>query len=199
MEKQRKNLIDNFMAINAHTNLSAIRDVEGIWVKHIQDSLEINKVLILKPWLSLCDIGTGGGFPLLPIAITHPEVHCIGIDSTRKKIDAINEMIDKLKIKNAKGIRTRAEDFKEELVENTSPGFDYVTARAVSYIDKLLPQVHHLVKKWGRLILYKQYTPEEAQDIVHFGKRYRFVIQKKHKYQLFEGDIHRIIYVLKKI
>lgn len=48
------------MAINSHTNLSAIRDPEGIRIKHIQDSLEINKVLTLKSGLSLCDIGTGG-------------------------------------------------------------------------------------------------------------------------------------------
>jgi 16S rRNA G527 N7-methylase RsmG len=49
METRRKNLIDEFMDINTHTNLSAIRDPEGIWVKHIQDSLELNKILILKP------------------------------------------------------------------------------------------------------------------------------------------------------
>ncbi len=199
MEMRWKNLINEFMSINSHTNLSAIRDVEGIWIKHIQDSLEINKVLTLKPGLTLCDIGTGGGFPLLPIAISNPDIQCIGIDSTRKKIDAVNEMITKLKITNAKGIRTRAEDFKEKGIIDIITEFDYVTARAVSYIDKLLPQVHHLVKKWGRLILYKQYTPEEAQDIIHFGKRYRFVVQKKHTYTLFEGDIQRIIYVLKKI
>ncbi|MCX6823908.1 MAG: 16S rRNA (guanine(527)-N(7))-methyltransferase RsmG [candidate division SR1 bacterium] len=191
MEIKRKALIDQFISINSHTNLSAIRDPEGIQVKHIQDSLEINKVLVLKPGLTLCDVGTGGGFPLLPIAINNPELQCTGIDSTRKKIDAINEMITNLKIPNVKALRTRAEDHKEQ--------YDYVTARAVGYIDKLLPQVHHLIKKGGRLILYKQFTPEESQDIGHFGKRYRFVVQKKHKYQLFEGDIQRIIYVLKKI
>jgi 16S rRNA G527 N7-methylase RsmG len=60
MEINRKPLIDQFIAINSHTNLSAIRDPEGIQVKHIQDSLEINKVLILKPDLTLCDVGTGG-------------------------------------------------------------------------------------------------------------------------------------------
>ena len=191
MESQRKSLIDQFIAINSHTNLSAIRDPEGIQVKHIQDSLEINKALVLKPGLTLCDVGTGGWFPLLPIAISNPKVQCTGIDSTRKKVDAVNEMISNLKIENAKALRNRAEEYKEE--------YDYVTARAVSYIDKLLPQVHHLVKKWGRLILYKQYSPEESQDIVHFGKKYRLVVQKKHKYQLFDWDIPRIIYVLKKI
>jgi len=191
METTRKQLIDQFISINSRTNLSAIRDPEGIQVKHIQDSLEINKVLILKPKSTLCDVGTGGGFPLLPIAMSNPEVQCIGIDSTRKKIDAINEMITSLKIPNAKAVRTRAEEYKEQ--------YDYVTARAVSYIDKLLPRVHHLVKKGGKLILYKQYTPEESQDIMHFSKKYHFVIQKKHTYKLFDGDILRIIYVLKKI
>ncbi len=191
MEKKRKALIDEFIVINSRTNLSAIRDPEGIWVKHIQDSLEINKALVFKPGSTLCDVGTGGWFPLLPIAINNPELQCIGIDSTRKKIDAINEMIDSLKIPNAKALRTRAEDHKEQ--------YDFVTARAVGYIDKLLPQVHHLVKKGGRLVLYKQYSPEESQDIVHFGKKYRFVVQKKHTYKLFEEDIQRVIYVLKKI
>lgn len=191
MESQRKSLIDQFIAINSHTNLSAIRDPEGIQVKHIQDSLEINKALVLKPGLTLCDVGTGGWFPLLPIAISNPKIQCTGIDSTRKKVDAVNEIINNIKIPNAKALRIRAEEHKEE--------YDYVTARAVSYIDKLLPQVHHLVKKWGRLILYKQYSPEESQDIIHFGKKYRLVVQKKHKYQLFDWDIPRIIYVLKKI
>ena len=191
MESQRKPLIDQFIAINSHTNLSAIRDPEGIWIKHVQDSLEINKVLLLKPGLTLCDVGTGGWFPLLPIAISNPEVQCTGIDSTRKKVDAVNEMITNLKIANAKAVRTRAEEHKEQ--------YDYATVRAVSYIDKLLPQIHHLVKKWGRLILYKQYSPEESQDIVHFGKKYRLVVQKKHTYKLFEEDIQRIIYILKKI
>ena len=100
-------------------------------------------------------------------------------------------MTTNLNISNAKALRTRAEDHKKQ--------YDYVTARAVSYIDKLLPQIHHLVKKGGRIILYKQFTPEESQDIIHFGKKYHFIVQKKHKYQLFDGDIQRIIYILKKI
>ena len=60
MEKKRKALIDEFIVMNSRTNLSAIRDPEGIWVKHIQDSLEINKALVFKPESTLCDVGTGG-------------------------------------------------------------------------------------------------------------------------------------------
>lgn len=191
MKIDRKPLINQFISINLHTNLSAIRDSEGIQIKHINDALEINKILTFKPNTTLCDVGTWGWFPLLPIAITNSELQCTGIDSTKKKINAINEMTTNLNISNAKALRTRAEDHKKQ--------YDYVTARAVSYIDKLLPQIHHLVKKGGRIILYKQFTSEESQDIIHFGKKYHFIVQKKHKYQLFDGDIQRIIYILKKI
>ncbi len=138
MEKQRKTLIEEFISINSHTNLSAIRDPEGIRTKHIQDALEINKIQNFKPKSTLCDVGTGGGFPLLPIAISNPELQCTGIDSVRKKVDAINHMSQAMKLANVKAIRTRAENHREQ--------YDYVTARAVAYIDKLLPQIHHLVK-----------------------------------------------------
>jgi 16S rRNA G527 N7-methylase RsmG len=99
-------------------------------------------------------------------------------------------MINTLDIKNAKAIRTRAEDHKEH--------YDYVSARAVGYIDKLLPRVHHLVKKGGLLILYKQHGPEEEQDIKTLAPTYGFRIWKTHTYSLFEGDISRTIYILKK-
>jgi len=87
-------------------------------------------------------------------------------------------MIIKLKITNVQVLRTRAEIYKKE--------YDYVTARAVGYIDKLFPRIHHLIKKGGQLILYKQYTPEESQDIKYLSKKYRFVLQKTHKYKLFD-------------
>lgn len=60
MKEQRKLLINQFISTNSHTNLSAIRDPEGIQIKHINDALEINKVLPLKPGNTLCDVGTGG-------------------------------------------------------------------------------------------------------------------------------------------
>lgn len=190
MISQRKPLIDEFIRINSHTNLSAIRDPEGVQIKHINDALEINKIQHFKPNTSLCDVGTGGGFPLLPIAMTNPHVQCTGIDSVRKKIDAVNDIATHLKLNNLQALRTRAEHHKKE--------YDYVTARAVAYIDKLLPNIHHLVKKGGLLILFKQHSPEEEQDIKTLSPTYRFRIWKTHTYSLFEGDIPRIIYILKK-
>lgn len=190
MKNERKWLIEQFIYINSHTNLSAIRDPEGIQIKHINDSLEINKIQHFKPKTTLCDVGTGGWFPLLPIAMSNPELQCTGIDSTKKKTEAINQIIKTLNITNTETIRTRAEDHKKQ--------YDYVTVRAVGYIDKLLPRVHHLVKKGGLLILYKQYSPEENIDIKDLAPKYHFRLRKKHEYKLFDNDIPRIIYILKK-
>lgn len=71
---QRQQLIDVFLEKNTHLNLSAIRDAEGVRNKHILDSLELTKIVNFPTGTSCLDVGTGGGFPLLPLAITYPEV-----------------------------------------------------------------------------------------------------------------------------
>lgn len=187
---QRKALINIFMHYNNQINLSAIRDPEGIYIKHILDSIEVNKLNKLHPGTTLCDVGTGWWFPLLPLAMTHSDIQCTGIDSTRKKIDTINTMIKELNIPNAKAIWTRAEDHKET--------YDYVTARAVGYIDKLMPQLYHLAKRGWYIILYKQFTPEEEKMTELVCKKFKIRVNKKHIYQLFPEDIKRVIYVIKK-
>jgi len=96
----RTPFIDLFLQINSQINLSAIRDAEGVYTKHILDSLELTKVLNLSDYKTLCDVGTGGGFPLLALSRYNQEHHCglklTGIDARRKKIDAINSMIQTL-------------------------------------------------------------------------------------------------------
>lgn len=176
--------------MNTQINLSAIRDAEGVKIKHIMDSLELMKVFPLQDGLEVCDIGTGGGFPLLPLAMSYPQVSFVGIDSTRKKVDAVNTMIQKLDIKNAKAIRTRSEDYKEE--------FDVVTARAVGYIDKVLEWSYHLLKKWWHFVFYKQVSSEEKADLLEMCKIGKLKLVHEHVYSLPPGDIERVIYVLKK-
>lgn len=138
--KDRQQLIDVFIEKNSQLNLSAIRDADGVFIKHICDALELERVFMLEKEKSLIDIGTGGGFPLLPIAITNPEITCVGIDSVRKKTIAVNDMIATLGLKNAQVVRTRIEEYKGR-------SFDYLTARAVAYVDQLLDRSYHLVKK----------------------------------------------------
>lgn len=162
------------------------------------DSLEIQKVFPLEDGLDVCDIGTGGGFPFLPLAISYPKVNFTGIDSTRKKVDAVNDMIQELGIQNAKAVRTRVEDFQGQ--------FDVITARAVGYIDKILQRSYPLLKKGGHYVLYKQVSQQEKTDLLELCKQGNpakdgtsLRLLDEHVYQLFPEDIQRIIYILKKM
>jgi len=213
MDKFKK-LVDVFKYWNSRINLSAIRDDEGIKIKHIKDSLEGLKIIgdleingdlgdkIKKlrnqsqkfsnnlP-ISVVDVWSWSGFPLLPLAISKPEWDFTWIESIKKKVNAISDMAEKLDLKNVKMLRTRAEDYKERQ-------FDILTARAVAYINKLMKFTYHLVKPGGYFVLYKLNSIEEFEDLQKTMKKYNLKLVKAHRYKLFDDDIERIIYVLKK-
>jgi len=214
MDKFEK-LVEVFKDWNSKINLSAIRDDEGIKIKHIKDSLEGLKVIesldinenkkdfnewwnknsnfsTLSSKFSIVDVWSWSGFPLLPLAISKPEWNFTWIESVRKKVNAISDMAEKLGLKNVNMIRTRAEDYKEKQ-------FDILTARAVAYIDKLMKFTYHLVKPGGYFVLYKLNSPEEFKDLQKIAKKYKLKLVKTHKYKLFDDDIERVIYVLKKM
>ncbi|AKH32956.1 Ribosomal RNA small subunit methyltransferase G [candidate division SR1 bacterium Aalborg_AAW-1] len=191
---ERKPLIELFLEINSQLNLSAIRDEEGVYTKHIMDSLELTKVLDLSQYGTLCDVGTGGGFPLLALSKYKNDeglkLQLIGLDARRKKIDAINQMIEKLELPDTKAVRSRVEDHRQM--------YDIVTARAVAYADKIIQRCVPLCKKGGIICLYKEVKEEEREDILKQCKKFSLTIEKEHKYRLFEQDIERVIYVLRK-
>ena len=191
---ERKQFIDLFLEINSQINLSAIRDAEWVYTKHILDSLELMKILNLSDYTTLCDVGTGWGFPLLALSRYNQENNCgiklYGIDARRKKIDAINSMIQTLWLPDTKAIWARAEDHHHQ--------YDIVTARAVAYADKIIPRCLPLCKKWWLICLYKEVKPEEREEIIIQCKKNNLMIVQEHHYRLFEGDIERVIYVLKK-
>ena len=186
------NLIQIFLEKNKQINLSAIRDEDWVRVKHIQDSLELEKIIEWKEWMDVADIWTGGGFPLIPLAISHPECNFVWIDSVRKKTIAVWEILEELDVKNVKMIWSRIEDIKNQT-------FDLVTARAVAYSDKLLNRAYHLIKKWWRIALMKQVNEEEKKVLLDVAKKKKLILETEYNYQLFEGDISRVIYILKKM
>ncbi len=190
MENERKKLIDKFIEINWQINLSAIRDQEWVYVKHVLDSLELNKILKFKKWSSVCDIGTGWWFPLMPLAMTNPDIQFTWIDSVNKKLKAVWEIVSYLWLENVNLIWKRIEDFDQR--------FDYVTARAVWYIDKLFLWTRNIIKSDWYLILYKWLDEQERKDLIELAKKYRFKLTKEHRYKLFDWDIDRVIYVIKK-
>ena len=187
----RDNLINAFLEKNKQINLSAIRDSEWVMIKHIQDSLELGKIINRKEWMRIADIWTGGGFPLMPLAISHPECNFVWIDSVRKKTVAVWEILDELWVKNVEMMRTRIEDIKNQT-------FDLVTARAVAYSDKLLNRATPLVKKWWRIALMKQVNDEEKNVLLNIADKKNLALETEYHYKLFYEDIDRVIYILRK-
>ncbi len=188
MESKREKLITIFSKYNAQINLSAIRKPEEILVKHIQDALELEKIFQFEKGKTIADLGTGGWFPLLPLAMQHPNNRFTGIDARRKKVDAVNAMIDELWISNVKARWSRIEEYNDK--------FDYVMARAVAYIDILREWSQHLLRKGGKLILFKSASIEEKEDIETICINNALQIEIEHHYKLFDGDQERVIYVI---
>lgn len=142
----------------------------------------------------MCDLGTGGGFPLLPLAIECPDVRFVGIDARKKKISAIQEMIneykfDPLELKNVHLLWARVEEYK-------GVKFDVVMARAVAHVDILIPWMVSILKKGGSLILYKEYKEEEKQSLLDLCAEKKLTLEKEHRYMLEGSDVERVIYII---
>lgn len=154
-----------FLEKNAHTNLISKNDEKFLFEKHIFDSLAINKFLKDKKNNTvqrLLDIGTGGGFPSIPIAICYENINVFALDSIRKKINLIEELKVDLDLKNLFPICERAEKLQ---FKNNPKSYDYVTTRAVATLDVILKYAAVNLKSGGYLIAYKSKKAlEELKD-----------------------------------
>lgn len=186
---QRQGLIESFLATNSQINLSAIRDADGVYHKHILDSLALVDHDIIQPGMKIADVGTGWGFPLMPLAVTYPETQFVGIETRKKKVNAVNDLLQHNNITNAHCVWTRVQDHREV--------YDIVMARAVAYSDKLIPMLAPLRKKktW-LLVLYKQVSDHEETDMVHEARHYGLSLKAKYPYTLPHDTTHRALYVL---
>ena len=114
VDDEKLEKFDEYKAIlidwNSRMNLTAIRDVEGMAVKHYVDSLTCFMLDDLKKFNSFIDVGTGPGFPGLVIKIMRPEVKLVTLDSVGKKVDFVNHVIKELDLKDAESMKVRAED-----------------------------------------------------------------------------------------
>lgn len=132
-------LLDNlYREWNEKINVISRKDVDNLYIHHVLHSLAIAKFIDFKPGTKILDLGTGGGFPGIPLAILFPECSFLLVDSIQKKINVVHEIILSLGLKNAEARQTRAEDIKKEK-------FDFVVTRAVAKVDKLLP--------WSRKVI----------------------------------------------
>ncbi|HOX83518.1 MAG TPA: 16S rRNA (guanine(527)-N(7))-methyltransferase RsmG [Chryseolinea sp.] len=124
---------------NSKINVISRKDIENLYINHVLHSLGIAKVTSFKPGAKILDVGTGGGFPGIPLAILFPETHFHLVDSIGKKITVVNNVAEGLGLKNVKGEQIRAEQIKGE--------YDFVVSRAVTRFKEFYSWVDRKVKK----------------------------------------------------
>lgn len=160
---QFKKLGELYPEWNAKINVISRKDIDELYVKHVLHSLGIAKVIEFQPKSTVLDVGTGGGFPGIPLAILFPESRFYLIDVIAKKINVVNEVVTALDLKNVKAEQLRAENVKSD--------FDFIVSRAVTNMpdfvswikDKIKKQNNHALKN-GILYLKGGDLTEELKD-----------------------------------
>ena len=175
---------------NKKINLTRIIEKEDVYLKHFYDSLTITKVIDLKQVHSLCDVGTGAGFPGIVLKIMFPDLKIVLIDSLQKRVNYLNEVIKELHLESIEAIHTRGEDYKGE--------FDVVTSRAVANIEKLVNYTMHLVSKDGCFIAMKGNIDTELTEKVKNKLQDKYRIIKIEKFLLPIENSTRSLVVMKK-
>lgn len=150
------------VAWNAHTNLTAIVDPEGVRVRHFLDSLTVAKAVPLPNETRIIDVGTGAGFPGLALAIAFPAVHVTLLEATGKKINFLDHVISETGLTNAVTLNARAEDAGH--MPDQRAAYDIVTARAVARLPSLLEYLLPLAKVGGVCVAMKGRTAAQETD-----------------------------------
>lgn len=174
---------------NEKINLTRITEENEVYLKHFYDSLTIKKVIDLNEVDTLCDVGTGAGFPGIVLKIMYPHLKITLVDSLQKRVNYLNSIIKDLELEDIHAIHSRGEDFKEK--------FDVVTARAVANIEKLVTYTMHLLNKDGQLVAMKGNIEEELTESVQQKLSKKYQIKQIKKFYLPIEESHRSLVVLK--
>jgi len=152
---------------NTRMNLTAITDPEGMRVRHFLDSLSIAHAFPLKDGMKVIDVGTGAGFPGLPLAILYPSIRVVLLESTGKKVAFLDHVIDELGLRNAYTVNARAEEAAHEQEHRAK--YDLVLARAVARMPALMEYLLPFARKGGRCIAMKGVTAEEETNDARYA------------------------------
>lgn len=174
---------------NEKINLTRITEYEDVYLKHFYDSLTIAKVVDLSTKQTLCDVGTGAGFPGVVLKIVYPNLKITLVDSLQKRVNYLNEIVKELSLEDIHAIHSRGEDFKET--------FDVVTARAVANIEKLVTYTMHLVNKNGIFVAMKGNIDEELTSQVEQKLNKKYKIEQIEKFLLPIENSNRSLIVIK--
>jgi len=192
---QFETLKDLYLDWNSKINVISRKDTENFYTRHVLHSLAIAKFIDFKKHTKILDVGTGGGFPGIPLAIYFKDTSFTLVDSIGKKIKVVDQIIEDLEIKNVKS--------KIERAENISEKFDFIVSRAVTQLERFCPWVEQNIAKSNKNeiqngIIYLK-GGDLKEEIQKVSKRYNFKIEKINNY--FEDSFFEsksILYLHKK-
>ena len=178
---------------NEKFNLTAIVEPKEIILKHFIDSLTIEKYI--NEGEKVIDVGTGAGFPGIPLSIYKPKINITLLDSLNKRIIFLQEVIEKLEMKNIEAVHGRAEEF----AKNKREMFDIATSRAVAPLNILLEYLLPFVKIGGTCLCMKGSNIDEVDDAKNALEVLGGKIEKIETIKLPESDIVRNIIIVRKV
>ncbi len=183
-------LLPLYQEWNSQINVVSRKDIDLLYERHVLHALAIAKVAKFNPGTSILDLGTGGGFPAIPLAIFFPEVQFTAVDSIGKKIKVVNEVAKALNLDNIIGIHSRVEDIKTK--------HDFIVSRAVaelqqiiSWSRKLLKPKHSNIMPNGYWILKGGNLKEEIKAL-----RNNEYVEKHPIWKLYQEEFFEEKYVL---
>lgn len=186
-------IYNTLIETNKTMNLTRITDKEDVYLKHFYDSLTLAKIYDLSKAESLCDVGTGAGFPGLILKIFYPNLKITLIDALLKRVNYLNNLIEKLNLKDIKAYHIRAEDLIKQ-----GKKYDIVTARAVASLPKLLSFTMPLVNDKGSFLVMKGNIKEELEQSKKIISKNKWVINKKETFDLPNNKGFRTLLEIKK-
>lgn len=187
--------LEILMDYNEHTNLTAIRTIDGVYLNHFFDSLTIVKNIDLTKDLKLLDIGSGAGFPGLVLKIVFPNLEVTLLDSNNKKTKFLEKVVKELELEKIHIINSRSEDY----IQNYRGYYDVVTARAVAHLRILLELSMPFLKDNGVFIAMKGNVSEELKESEETMVVLNTEIEKKSSFTLPITNSVRNIINFKKI
>jgi 16S rRNA (guanine527-N7)-methyltransferase len=151
---QFEKYLECLLEYNQHTNLTSITEENDVYIKHFYDSIWVMTKFDFLQIRTIADMGTGAGFPGIPLKIMFPHLHLTLIDSNQKKITFLNQLVDKLELKNVTFMKERAEVVAKQYISH----FDVVVTRAMSQLNHLIEFSIPMIKRKGKLLAYKGAT-----------------------------------------
>jgi 16S rRNA (guanine527-N7)-methyltransferase len=192
--KQLNKYYELIVEYNKVMNLTGITEKDQVYLKHFYDSLTITKVIDLTKEETLCDIGTGAGFPGIVLKIIFPNLKITLIDSLNKRIEFLKIVIKELDLKNIEALHTRAEEYAIKNIEK----FDVVTSRAVAPLNILLELSIPILKINKYFISYKGNISREIIESENALKQLNSSIEQIEEFELPKENSTRTIIKIKK-